>query len=112
MNAKASSKKPKNTFAVVIQPPERGKEFNKLGKRAKTKNGNANERPKPAIPVVNCIAPPSAESEPAKSEPKIGPVQEKDTIAKVSAIKNIPIIPPIFEALSIFVLQEAGRVIS
>ena len=112
LRAKANSKKPKNTLAVVIHPPDLGREFNKEGKRAKITKGNAKESPKPAIPKESCIAPPSEEREPAKREPKIGPVQEKETIAKVSAIKKIPIIPPILEALSILVLHEAGSVIS
>ena len=34
---------------------------------------------------------------PARSEPKIGPVQEKETIAKVSAMKKMPINPPILD---------------
>lgn len=110
--AKANSKKPKKTLVVVIQPPDLGSEESKFGNKANTTKGSASESPNPAIPAVSCIAPPSAESDPAKSDPKIGPVQENDTIAKVSAIKKIPIIPPIFEALSIFVLHDAGRVIS
>ena len=47
----------------------------------------------PAIPAVNSIAPDSAEREPASRVPKIGPVQEKETIARVTAMKKIPINP-------------------
>ena len=111
LSAKASSKKPKNTLAVVIHPPDFGKELSQEGKRAKSTKGKANESPKPAIPKVSCIAPPE-ESEPAKSEPKIGPVQENDTMAKVNAIKKMPMIPPTLEALSILFPHEAGKVIS
>jgi hypothetical protein len=96
---------------VVIHPPDLGKELSQDGNKAKSTKGKAKESPKPAIPKVSCMAPPE-ESEPAKRDPKIGPVQEKDTIAKVSAIKKIPIIPPTLEALSILFPQEDGRVIS
>ena len=37
------------------------------------------------MPTVNCMAPPFVESDPANKEPRIGPVQENDTSAKVSA---------------------------
>jgi hypothetical protein len=71
-----------------------------LGKNAKNPKGRAKANPKPAIPTVSWSAPPSAVSEPASNEPKIGPVQEKDTIAKVRAIKKIPNTPPLPEAAS------------
>src|SRR5690554_4339686 len=109
-SAKANSKNPKTTLIVLSQPPDFGSEFNQLGKRAKRAKGKANATPNPTIPAVSCIAPPSAVSEPAKSEPKIGPVQENETIAKVRAIKKIPMIPPIFEALSILFPHELGKV--
>src|SRR5690554_2911421 len=108
--AKATSKNPNTTFTVFNHPPDLGSEFNQLGNRAKRAKGSAKATPKPPIPAVSCIAPPSAVNEPAKREPKIGPVHEKDTIAKVRAIKKIPIIPPIFEALSILFPQELGKV--
>jgi len=34
------------------------------------------------------------DKDPAKSEPKIGPVHEKETMDSVSAIKKTPKIPP------------------
>ena len=49
---------------------------------------------------------------PAKRDPKIGPVQENDTIAKVSAIKKIPISPPIFEPESALFPHLLGSVSS
>ena len=52
--------------------------------------GEGQSKSKSALPTVNWSAPPSAVREPASSDPKIGPVHEKDTMAKVSAIKNIP----------------------
>ena len=51
-------------------------------------NGKANANPKPAIPCVNAQAPPC--KEPTNKVPKIGPVHEKETIAKVMAMKKIP----------------------
>src|SRR5690554_8192375 len=77
-SAKANSKNPKTTFTVFNHPPDFGREFNQLGKRAKRAKGKAKAKPKPPIPAVNCIAPPSEVSEPAKSDPKIGPVHEND----------------------------------
>ena len=42
----------------------------------------------------------------------MGPVQENETIAKASAIKNIPIIPPLSACASTFVPHELGKTIS
>ena len=51
-------------------------------------NGSAKANPNPAIPCVNAQAPPC--KEPTNKVPSIGPVQEKETIAKVMAMKKIP----------------------
>ena len=67
-----------------------------MGNNAKSPKGKPKATPKPNIPALSCIAPPSAVNEPANKVPKIGPVQEKETIAKVSAMKKIPI-PPLKE---------------
>ena len=112
LKAKASSRNPKTTFTVFNHPPDFGNEFNQFGNRANKANGNANASPNPPIPAVNCIAPPSEVSDPASNEPRIGPVHEKDTIARVKAIKKIPMIPPILDAESILSPQELGKVIS
>ena len=112
LKAKASSKKPKTTSVVFNQPPDFGKEFNQFGNNANSAKGKAKAKPKPVIPAVNCVAPPSEVKEPANKEPRIGPVQEKETIAKVNAIKKMPIIPPTEEASSILFPQELGKVIS
>ena len=113
LKAKANSKKPKITLVVFNHPPDLGKEFNQLGNSANKANGNAKAKPKPAIPIVSCIAVSPAEFiEPANKEPKIGPVQEKETMAKVNAIKKIPKIPPTLEAESILFPHELGSVIS
>ena len=112
LKANASSKNPKTTLVVFNQPPDFGNEFNQFGNKANNAKGKAKAKPKPDIPAVNCVAPPSEVKEPANKEPKIGPVQEKETIAKVNAIKKIPIIPPTEEAESILLPQELGKVIS
>ena len=112
LKAKANSRKPKTTLVVFNQPPDFGKLFSQLGNNANNAKGKARAKPNPLIPAVSCIAPPSAVKDPASNDPKIGPVHEKDTIAKVAAIKKIPIIPPASEAESILLPQELGKVIS
>ena len=84
----AISRKPKTTFTEFNQPPDFGKDCSQFGKIANTVNGNANAKPKPARPAVNGHGPSAAV--PASKEPRIGPVQENDTIARVNAMKNIP----------------------
>ena len=64
------------------------------------------------MPAVNCIAPPSAESEPASNEPSMGPVHEKETRASVSAIKKMPTTLPAPALLSVWLLMLLGNVIS
>src|SRR5690554_662460 len=113
LNANPNSKNPRTTFTVFNQPPLFGSLFNQFGNIANNANGNANASPNPDIPTVSCQAPPSLVKDPPSSAPNIGPVQEKETIAKVSAIKKTPINPPTVVALlSIFAPQEAGNVIS
>ena len=48
--------------------------------------------------IFGCVA--YSMTNTTKDEPIIGPVHENDTIAKVKAIKKIPMDPPIFVALS------------
>ena len=110
--ANANSKNPKTTFTVFIQLPDLGITFRVLGNKAKRPNGKPNATPKPSIPKESCVAPPTAVIEPASREPRIGPVQEKETIASVSAIKKIPIIPFIAEAWSDLFPHVVGKVIS
>lgn len=81
-----------------------------FGNKAKSAKGKASANPNPVIPNVSCIAPPSEVKLPANKEPKIGPVQENETIAKVSAMKKIPI-PPFNEELeSVELPQLLGKV--
>src|SRR5215469_8599293 len=107
--AMAISKKPSTTFTEFNHPPDFGKECSQFGKMAKTVNGNATANPKPARPAVNGHDPCTAV--PASNEPRIGPVQEKETMAKVKAIKNIPTIPSPDLELALFPKLD-GSVIS
>ena len=95
--ASASYTKPNTTFKVVIQPPDFGSDFSKLGNIAKKPNGIANADEKPSIPIIGLSGIPPGniiESFPVKActsiVPRNGPVHENDTITKVAAIKNIP----------------------
>src|SRR5450432_581933 len=58
------------------------------------------------------MAPPWFERAPASREPRIGPVQEKDTMARVRAMKNMPgrLVPP--DLLFTELATLPGRVIS
>ena len=93
LRAKANSINPRETLIVFNQSPDFGNLLIALGNMANNEKGNPSAKPKPAIPAVNSIAPESPESEPARRVPKIGPVQEKETIARVTAMKKIPINP-------------------
>src|SRR5688500_8339833 len=86
----ASSRKPNTTFTDVNHPPDFGSDCNQPGNMAKMAKGKARPSPNPAIPKVNCIAPPLFDNAPTNNEPRIGPVQENETIASVSAMKKIP----------------------
>ncbi len=88
LSARASSANPKNIFTDPNQPPLLGSDCNQLGNMANNAKGSPKAIPKPAKPAVNGQAPDAAD--PANKVPNIGPVQENDTITKVSAMKNIP----------------------
>ena len=101
---------PKTIFTSVIHPPERGKDCNQFGKSANSPKGKPNASPKPAAPTVSGQAPCSAT--PTNKVPRMGPVQENETIAKVEAIKKIPPILPNPARESIRLAKPAGRPIS
>jgi len=61
------------------------------------------------MPVVNCMAPEEEERVPASRDPKMGPVQEKETSARVKAIKNMPAMPPIPSAELALLVHDSGR---
>ena len=108
----ASSTNAKTIFTVFIQLPERGNEESHLGNNANNPNGSPNATPKPAIATVNCTAPPSSFNAPTKSVPRIGPVQENETIASVSAMKNMPPRLPRFDFESTLLVTPDGNPIS
>tara|TARA_A100001388_G_C28431274_1_gene339733 strand:+ start:274 stop:567 length:294 start_codon:yes stop_codon:yes gene_type:complete len=94
-----------------IHIPEDGILDKILGKTDKIENGKAKANPKPDIAKVSSIGLLSFVIEPTKSDPSIGPVQEKETIARVKAIKNIPM--KLFdENESVLLDQEDGSDIS
>ena len=62
LKAKASSKKPKNTFTVFNHPPDFGNEFNHPGKAANNAKGSANASENPNIPIKGQIPPILADS--------------------------------------------------
>ena len=108
--ANASSTKPNVTFSVFSQPPELGSFSRNFGNIANKAKGSPSAKPKPPIPTVNCQAPESAVREPANKDPKIGPVQENETIARVRAMKNIPANPPTDSLLVEDAAHEDGKV--
>src|SRR5690242_1269919 len=91
--ARASSRKPSTTFTEFNQPPDFGKEFNQPGNAANNPNGSARANENPNIPQKGPEIPPPAAAS-TNNVPMIGPVQLKDTSARVKAIKKIPIKPP------------------
>ncbi len=89
-----------------------GNDCSQWGNNAKSAKGSASPKPNPDMPAVNCHAPPSLVNAPASREPKIGPVQENDTIAKVNAIKKTPAKSPMPDLESILLANELGSPIS
>ena len=104
-------------FEGIHPPPDLGSDFNQVGKIANSAKGTPRASPNPIIAELNCKA--TADPDPeavspvlAKAAPKTGPVQENDTKARVSAIKNIPIAPPNSEAESTLFNNLLGKRIS
>ena len=102
----------KTTFTVFSHPPDFGKLLSRLGAKAKNIKGKANPKPKPSIAMDRIVAPPSEFNEVPITKPIAGPIQEKETIIKVNAIKKTPINPPLLEALSTLFANLLGIVIS
>ena len=103
-NANANSMKPKKTLTVFSHPPLLGREFNHCGNRAKSAKGSPRATPNPASPAVKGQAPSVAV--PTNNVPKIGPVHEKDTMARVTAMKKTPASPD-----PCFALVELARLL-
>ena len=110
LNARANSANPKTTLTEFSHPPDWGNDFIIEGKAAKSVNGSPSPTPKPNIAIVMGTGPLSRE--PAKTEPKRGPVQENETIANTRAINITPITPPMSAALSALLAQLVGNVSS
>src|SRR5687768_6213467 len=110
--ARASSTKASTFFTVSIQPPLLGNDFNQLGNMANKAKGRANAIPNPLIPAVSCHAPALDDKEPTNKEPRMGPVQEKETSASVSAIKKIPPMLPSSLLLAVLEVKLPGKAIS
>ena len=86
--ARATSINPKTTFTSFSQPPDFGIDWIQFGNMANNAKGKPKAMPNPAAPAVSGHAPWSAT--PVNKVPSIGPVQEKDTMARVNAIKKMP----------------------
>ena len=109
--ARANSTKPSTTLTELSQPPEEGMLFNQLGNMAKRPKGMANATPKPSIPETGSqMQVPESEAAVTSRVPMMGPVQEKETTARVRAMKKIPIRPPLSDLASSLVDQLLGRV--
>src|SRR4030095_833517 len=93
LNASASSAKPRMTFTLFIHPPDLGNELSHAGNAANKPNGMANANENPPITTNGPRKP--ADDASTKAVPIKGPVQEKETIAKVAAMKKIPMKPPL-----------------
>ena len=97
---------------TFIQPPDLGADFSSDGNMAKRVNGIAKAIAKPNIPMVGATMLPCVETA-TNRKPIIGPVHEKDTKAKVNAIRKILSKPVVLSDFSsIFVDHAAGNVIS
>ena len=112
LSAKISSTKPKTTFNVSIHEPDFGSDLSMFGKKANSVKGKPMAIPKETIPTTKFSLPFGVVAILPSNVPRIGPVQEKDTITNVSAMKNMPINPPTFEAESALLASELGSVIS
>src|SRR5690606_14643471 len=104
--------KPSTTFTEFNQLPDFGRDFSHDGKIAKSVNGIESASAKPNIPIAGARRLPCVAAS-TSNHPMIGPVHEKETNAKVNAIKNRLIQPfELSTLLSILFVQEAGRISS
>ena len=108
--ASISSTKPSTTFTWLSQPPEAAILLSIPGNMANNANGKANPTEKPNIPTAGPAIPPLPAA--TSNGPTIGPVQEKDTMANVRAMKNMPLKLPTPALESVAFVQEEGKVIS
>src|SRR5690606_14400760 len=74
-------------------------------------NGMAKAMEKPSMPMAGPRRSP-LEAASTNRVPMMGPVQEKDTKARLKAIKNRPTKPPLSDLASILLTKELGKVSS
>src|SRR5690606_29788613 len=110
-NANASSRKPSTTLTLLSQPPDFGKDLSIEGKKAKSTKGIARAMENPSMPIAGPSRSP-LEAASTSSVPMIGPVQEKDTNARLNAMKNNPNNPPLSDCASILLTKELRSVSS
>ena len=91
------------------QPPDFGNPVIKLGKMANMVKITASDNEKPNITTTGVSR---SVLMATKEVPISGPVQEKETTAKVAAIKKIPLKPLASDFASSLFTKELGRVIS
>src|SRR5439155_14496994 len=93
LSAAANSRKPITTLTLCSQPPLLGSLRNRLGKRARTKNGAANVPEKAIAPSTSSHGRNWPEDAIPPKPPRNGATQVKLTIVKVRAIKIVPTMP-------------------
>ena len=101
--------KPSTTFTVFIQLPLLSL-VSRDGKRARIVNGRANATEKASMVTIGVQNSPSVDL--MRTVPTIGPVHENDTSTRVSAMKKIPISPPLSAFLSDLFTSDVGSTIS
>ena len=110
LKASANSRKPRKTLTVLSQPPDFGRELSHPGKAAKMEKGRAMASENPSMLIMGAIPPWAAAA--TRAVPTMGPVHEKETMARARAMKKMPSSPPRSAWESTLVPQELGRVIS
>ena len=83
---------------VFIHEPDLGADLRSEGNIAKSVNGRARARAKPNIPTAGPIQLPDVTVS-TSSRPMMGAVHEKDTRARVKAMRKMDISPVALEAL-------------
>src|SRR5690554_1823902 len=112
LRATANTIKPSATFTELSQLPDLGRVFNQEGKMAKRVNGIANANANPNMPMAGARRFPCVAAS-TSNHPMMGPVHEKETKARVKAMKKRLIKPVVLSTLlSILLVHEAGRTIS
>src|SRR5690606_10082563 len=92
-------------------PPDFGMDFSNEGKPAKRTKGTAKAIENPSMPTAGPRRSP-LEAASTNSVPMIGPVHEKETNARLKAMKKRPSSPPRSDLASILLTKELGSVIT